>query len=50
MVKFVRPKFVAPAPWEELKRLLLTRRLLDPLEAGWQAALSHGNVDRARAF
>ena len=50
MVKFVRPKTVALAPREEHERLLLTQRLLDPLEAGWQAALSTGDVDRAWAF
>ena len=47
MVKFVGPKPFALAPREEHARLLLTQRLLDPLEAGWQAALSTGDVDRA---
>ena len=49
VVKFVRPKPV-PAPQEEHERLLLTQRLLAPWEAGWQAALSTGDVDRAWAF
>ena len=50
VVKFVRPKPVAPAPREEHERLPLEQRLLDPLEAGWRAALSTGDVDRAWAF
>ena len=50
VVKFVRPKPVALAPREEHERLLLTQLLLDPLEAGWQAALSTGDVHRAWAF
>ena len=50
VVKFVRPKLVALAPREEHERLLLTQRLLDPLEAGRQAALATGDVDRAWAF
>ena len=50
VVKFVHPKPVAMAPREEHERLLLTRRLVDPLEAGWQAALSNGDVERAWAF
>ena len=50
VVKLVRPKPVALAPREEHARLLLTQRLLEPLEAGWQAALSTGDVDRAWAF
>ena len=40
----------ALAPRAEYERLLLTQRLLDPLEAGWQAALSIGDVDGAWAF
>ena len=40
LVKFVRPKAVVPAQREEHERLLLLRRLLDPMEAGWQAALA----------
>ena len=47
MVKFVRPKPVVPAQREEHKRLLLVQHVLDPLEAGWQAALAAGDVDRA---
>ena len=35
---------------EEHERLLLRQRLPDPLEAGWQAALSTGDVDGAWAF
>ena len=50
MIKFVRPEPVAPAPREKHERLLLMQRLLDPLEAGWRAALSTGDVDRAWAF
>ena len=50
LVKFVRPKPVALAPREEHERFLLIQRLLDPLEAGWQAALSTGDVDQAWAF
>ena len=50
VVKFVRPKPVAPAPREEHEQLLLVKRLLDPLQAGWRAALSAGDVDRAWAF
>ena len=50
VIKFVRPKPVAPAPREEHERLLLVQRLLDPLEAGWQAPLSTGDVDRGGAF
>ena len=50
VVKSVRPKPVALAPREEHERLLLTQRLLDPMEAGWQAALSTGDGDRASAF
>ena len=50
MVKFVRPKPVVPAQREEHERLLLVQRLLDVLEAGWRAALSAGDVDRAWAF
>ena len=50
VVKFIRPKPVALAPREEHERLLLRQRLLDPLEPGWQAALSTGDVDRAWAL
>ena len=50
VVKFVRPKPVALAPREENERLLLTQRLLNPLEASWQAPLSTGDVDEAWAF
>ena len=50
VVKFVRPKPVTPAPREEHEQLLLVHHLLDPLEAGWRAALSTGDVDRAWAF
>ena len=50
VVKFVRPKPVVPAQREEHERLLLVQRLLDPMEAGWQAALATGDVDRAWAF
>ena len=50
VVKFVRPKPVALAPREVHERLLLTQCLLDPLEAGWQAALSTEDADRAWAF
>ena len=50
VVKFVRPKPVLLAPREEHEQLLLTQRLLDLLEAKWQAALSMGDVDRAWAF
>ena len=50
VVKFVRPKPVVPAQREEHERLLLVQRLLDPLEAGWRAALATGDVDRAWAF
>ena len=49
-VKFVRPKPVELAPQEEQERPLLTQRLMDPLEAGWHAALSTGDADRALAF
>ena len=48
--KFVRPKPVVPAPREEHERLLLVQRLLDPLEAGWRAALCTGDMDRSWAF
>ena len=47
VVKLIRPKPIALALREEHERLLLTRRLLDPLQAGWQAALSTGDMDRA---
>ena len=50
MVKFVCPKPVEPAPREEHERLLLVRHLPDPLEAGWRAALSTGDVDQDWAF
>ena len=50
MVKFIRPRPVALAPREDHEWLLLTQRLLDPLEAGWQAALSTGDVDWAWAL
>ena len=50
VVKFVRPKPVELAPREEHERLLLVDRLLDPLEAGWRAALSASDVDQAWAF
>ena len=50
MVKFIRPKSVVPAQREEHERLLLVRRLLDPLEAGWRAALAAGDVERTWAF
>ena len=50
VVKFVRPKPVVPAQREEHERLLLVQRLVDPLEARWQAALAAGDVDRAWAF
>ena len=50
VVKFIRPKPVELAPREEHERLLLTQRLLDPLETGWQAALSTGDVDQAWAL
>ena len=50
MVKFVRPRPVVPALCEEHERLLLVRRLLYPLKAGWRAALSTGDMDRAWAF
>ena len=50
MVKFIRPKPVALIPTEEHERLLLTQRLLNPVEAGWQAALSTGDVDQAWAY
>ena len=45
--KFIRPKPGELAPREEHERLLLVHRLLDPLEAGWQAARSMGDVDWA---
>ena len=50
VVKFIRPKPVELAPREEHERLLLTQRLVDPLETSLQAALSTGDVDRAWAF
>ena len=50
VVKFVRPKRLVPAQLEEHERLLLVQRLLDPMEAGWQAALATRDVDRAWAF
>ena len=50
VVKFVRPKPVVQAQREEHERLLLVQRLLDPLEAWWQAALGAWDVDRAWAF
>ena len=50
VIKFVRPKPVVPAPREEHERLLFVQRLLDALEAGWRAALSTGDVERAWAF
>ena len=50
VVKFVRPEPMVPAQQEEHERLLLVYHLLDPLEAGWQAALATGDVDRAWAF
>ena len=50
VVKFVRPKPAVLAQREVHKRLLLVQRVLDPLEAGWQAALATGDVDRACAF
>ena len=50
VVRFVRPKPVVPAQREEHERLLLVRRLLDPLEAGWWAGLSTGDMDRAWAL
>ena len=50
VIKFVRPRPVTPAPREEHERLLPVQRFLDPLEAGWRAALSTGDVDRAWAF
>ena len=50
VVKFVRPKPVVPAQREEHERLLLVQRLLDPMEAGWWAALTTGDIDRAWAF
>ena len=50
VVKFIRPKSVELAVRVEHERLLLVQRLLDPLEAGWQAALSTGDVDQAWAF
>ena len=46
VVQFVRPKLVELALLEEHEWLLFTQRLLDPLGAGWQAALSTGDVDR----
>ena len=50
VVKFVRPKPVVPAQRDEHEGLLLVQRLLNPLEAGWQAAVAAGGVDRAWAF
>ena len=50
VVNFVCSKPLVPAPREEQERLLLVERLLDPLEARWQAALAAGDVDRACAF
>ena len=50
VIKFVRPKPIVPAPREEHERLLLVQRLLDPLQAGWRAVLSTGDVDRAWPF
>ena len=50
VVKFVRPKPVVAVQREDHERLLLVQRLLDPMEAGWQAALATGDVDRAWAF
>ena len=50
VIKFVRPKPVAPAPREEHERLPLVQRLLDPLEAGWRTAPSTRDVDRGWAF
>ena len=50
VVKFVLPKPLALASREEHERPLLTQRLLDSLEAGWQAVVSTGDIDRAWAF
>ena len=50
VVKFIRPKPLVPAQREEHERLLLVQRLLDPMEAGWRAALATGDVDHAWAF
>ena len=50
MVKFICPKPIELAPWEEHEQLLLVERLLDPMEAGWRATLSTADVDQALAF
>ena len=50
VVKFVRPKPLEPAQREVHKPLCLFQRLLNPMEAGWRAALSAGDMDRAWAF
>ena len=50
VVKFARPKLVAPAPREEHEHLLLVQRLLDPVEAQSRAALSTRDVNPAWAF
>ena len=47
LVNFVRPKPIELTLREEHERLLLVDRLVDPLEAGWQAALSAGDVEGA---
>ena len=46
----MRPKPVELAPREAHEQLVLTQRLLDPLETGRQAARSMGDVDQAWAF
>ena len=48
VVKFFRPKPLVPAQRKEQERLLLVQRLLDPMEAGWQAALATGDMDHDR--
>ena len=50
MAKFICPEPIELAPREEHERLLLVHRLVDPLEAGWRAALSTGDVDQAWAI
>ena len=50
VVKFIRPKPVELAPREAHEHLLMVHRLRDPIEAGWRAALSTGDVDQAWAF